>query len=98
MNGSVLVNLKQEFPTLLATAAGLNKDADPFQWWKNHSNDLPYWFAAAKKTIHVQSSSAAAERFLATSEFIWLLLRYASLAGYVQASLMLQYNKRYVID
>ena len=62
MNGSVLVNLKQEPPTLLATAAGLNKDAGPFQWWKNHSNALPYWFAAAKKIIHVQSSSAAAER------------------------------------
>ena len=56
------MNLKQEFPTLLATAAGLNKDADRFQWWKNHPNDLPYWFADAKKIIHVQSSSAAAER------------------------------------
>ena len=44
------MNLEQELPTLLAKEAGLDKDVDPLQWWKNHSNDLPYWSTAAKKT------------------------------------------------
>ena len=38
-------------------AADLDKDADLLQWWKNHSNDLPYWPAAAEKILLVQPSS-----------------------------------------
>ena len=56
------MNLEQELSTLLAKAAGLDKDVDPLQWWKNHSNDLPYWSTAAKKILLVQPFSAAAKK------------------------------------
>ena len=35
----------------LAKAADLHKDADPLQWWMNHSKDLPCWSAAAEKIL-----------------------------------------------
>ena len=88
------MNLEQELPTLLAKAAGLDKDVDPLQWWKNHSNDLPYWSTAAKKILLVQPFSAAAKRGFLLLQNSFGSYKDASLVGYVQASLSLQYNRR----
>ena len=87
------MNLKQELSTLLAKAAGLDKDVDPLQWWKNHSNDLPYWSTAAKKILLVQPFSAAAKRGFLLLQNSFVSYKDASLVGYVQASLSLQYNR-----
>ena len=88
------MNLDQELPTLLAkAAAGLDKDVDPLQWWKNHSNDLPYWSTAAKKILLVQPFSAAAKRGFLLLQNSFGSYKDASLVGYVQASLSLQYNR-----
>ena len=37
-------------------------DADPFQWWKKYSKDMPCWSTAAKKVLLLQPSSAAAKQ------------------------------------
>lgn len=94
LKGTTLVNLKQELPAYLAKAADLDQDADPLHWWKKHSNDLPSWSAAAKNILLVQPSSAAAERVFSLLQNSFRSFQDASLADYIQASLMLQYNGR----
>ena len=88
------MSLEQELPTLLVKVAGLDKDVDPLQWWKNHSNDLPYWSAAAKKNLTCAAISAVAKRGFSLLQNSFGSYKDASLAGYVQASLLPQYNKR----
>lgn len=58
---SVLENLKKELPIYLTKAADLDRNVDPVQWWKDHSDNLPCWSAAAGKILLVQPPSAAAE-------------------------------------
>ena len=87
LKGSVLVSLKNEFPTYIAKAADLDKDADPLQWWKDHSNDLPCWSTAATKILLVQLSSAAAERVFSLLQNSFWSFQDATLADYVQASI-----------
>ena len=87
------MNFEEELPTLLAKAAGLDKDVDTLQWWKNHSNDLPYWSTAAKKILLVQPFSAAAKGGFLLLQNSFVSYKDASLVGYVQASLSLQYNR-----
>ena len=94
LKGSVLANLKHELPTYLAKAADLDRDADPMEWWKNHSGDLPCWSATAEKILLVQPSSAAAERVFSLLQNLFGSFQDSTLADYIQASLMLQYNKR----
>ena len=89
----MLASLKQELPTYLAKAADLNRDTDPLQWWKNHSNDLTCWSAAAEKILLVQPSSAAAERVFSLLKNSFGSFQDAALADYIQASLMFQYNE-----
>ena len=73
---SVLENLKKELSVYLTKAADLDRNIDPVQWWKDHTDDLPCWSAAAAKILLVQPSSAAAERvFFLASEFLWFFSR-----------------------
>jgi hypothetical protein len=88
---SVLENLKKELSVYLTKAADLDRNIDPVQWWKDHTDDLPCWSAAAAKILLVQ---------LQRNEFFSLLqnsfgsFQDAALTDYLQASIMLQYNKR----
>ena len=84
-----LENLKQELSTYLAKAEDLDDDVDPLHWWKAHSKDLPLWSSAAKKTLLVQPSSAAAERVFSLLQSSFGSIQDASLSDYVEASLMM---------
>ena len=88
----VLENLN--LPVYLTKAADLDGNVDPVQWWKDHSDDLPCWSAAAGKILLVQPSSAAAERVFSLLQNSFGSFQDAALADYLQASIMLQYNKR----
>ena len=70
----MLEDLKKELPVYLSKAADLDRNADPVEWWKDHSDDLPFWSAAAGKIFLVQPSSASAERvFSLLQKFLWFL-------------------------
>ena len=68
---SILRNLKSELPTYLAKAGDIDASIHPLDWWRNHSADLPYWFAAAADVLLVQRSSAAAGRVFFITEGIF---------------------------
>ena len=91
---TLLENLKKELPVYLTKAADLDRNLDPVLWWKDHSDDLPFWSVAAGKIFLVQPSSAAAERAFSLLQKSFGSLQDASLTDYLQASIMLQYNKR----
>ena len=65
-NQSILNNLKVELPTYLALVQDVSPDYDTLNWWKGHSQDLPYWCTAAQNVVLVQPSSATSERFFFT--------------------------------
>ena len=91
---SVLENLNKELPVYLTKAADLDRNVDPVEWWMDNSNDLLCWSAAAGKILLVQPSSAAAERMFSLLQNSFSSFQDAALTDYLQASIMLQYNKR----
>ena len=86
--------LKAELPTYLAEVSDIHRDFDQLEWWKLHASTLPNWSAAAKKTILLQPSSAAAERVFSLLKASFGEQQDMSLQDYIEASIMLQYNKR----
>ena len=85
---------KAELPTYLAKAADVSPSFCPLEWWKRNANKLPCWSVAFHKVLLVQPSSAASER-------VFFLLKPSfgdqqehCLQDYIEASLMLQYNKQ----
>ena len=80
-------------PAYTAAAEGIDPDYDILAFWKSHKETLPSWATAAANILFVQPSSAASKR-------VFSLLKqsfgeqYNSLQDYIEASLMLQYNKR----
>ena len=65
------------------------------EWWKLHSSELPSWSSAAKKALLVQPSSGSAERIFLILKSSFGNLQDRSFKDYIEASFMLQYNKRY---
>ena len=70
--------LKGEFPLYLAAAEDIYSSYDPLLLWKRYKNDLPQWSSAARKVLLRNSFGECQE---------------SSLQDYIEASLMLQYNK-----
>ena len=65
----VTKNFGMELPVYLVAAEDVFFEGDSTEkgkkkvgWWRDHSQDLLHWSAAAKKVFLVQPSSAAAER------------------------------------
>ena len=97
-NVTVLDGLKRELPTYLAKAADTSPSIEPLHWWKNNSEHLPNWSAAACKVALVQPSSAAAERVFSLLSCSFGTQQDLSLQDYVECSLMLQYiNSHFII-
>lgn len=85
--------LKAEIPSYLALAADVSTTVDTLRWWENHSSDLPCWSSAVRKVFLLQPSSAAAERVFSILKNTFGDQQQTSLGDYVEASLMVQYNK-----
>ena len=64
------------------------------EWWQHHAEKLPNWSSAVKKVLLVQPSSAAAERVFSILNASFNDQQDHALADYLQATVMLQYNKR----
>ena len=89
-----LTNLKSELPAYLAKAADVSPDVGVLEWWKQHKDDLPHWISAAQLVALVQPSSAAAEKVFSLLNASFGDQQVHALQDYVEASLMLQFNKR----
>ena len=50
-----------ELPTYLGLVQDVSPDYDTLNWWKGHSQDLPYWSITAQNVVMVQPSSATSE-------------------------------------
>ena len=89
-NDATIANLAQELPLDMAAADGVNLacEQDKVTWWAAHRDTLPHWCALVKKLLLIQPSSAAVERI-----FSVLSLQDSALQDYLEASVMLRYNK-----
>ena len=94
LNTQQVDGLKSELPAYLARAADTDQQFDISEWWKRNASDLPNWSAAAKKILLIQPSSAASERVFSLLKNSFGPQQDHALKDYVEASLMLQFNKR----
>ena len=86
-----LNKLKAELP---ARAADTDEQFDILEWWKQNASHLPKWSAAARRIFLIQLSSAASERVFSLLNNLFGDQQTNALQDYVEASLMLQFNKR----
>lgn len=91
---SILSQLKAELPEYLVKAADVSADMAPLEWWDRQEHSLPHWSASVRKTILIQPSSAAAERVFSLMKASFNRSRDRALQDYIEASLILQYDKR----
>ena len=91
---TTISSLKLELPLYLAKARDISEKCDPFEWWKRYEVELPTWSKAVRNVLLVQPSSAAAECAFSLLNNSFNRRQFNSLEDYVEASIMLQYNKR----
>ena len=87
--------LKEEFPLYIAAAEDVNISYDRCS--SGNSTRMIYlhaWSQAARQILLVQPSSAASERVFSLLRNSFGERQHSSLQDYIEASLMLQYNKR----
>ena len=101
----MLDQLKQEAPLYRAAAhsAGTfdkSSMADYtdaiLTWWRTNGSSFPAWALAARIVFASSPNSASCERVFALLRNLFGELQMKSLADYVQAALMLNYNQRSV--
>ena len=86
--------LKAELPAYIAKTVDVSSDMDPLGWRKLHCSELPSWSSAAKKALLVQPSSGSAEQVFSLLKSSFGDQQDHSLKDYIEASLILLYNKR----
>ena len=62
------------------------------EFWLNHKDRLPTWFAAYQKVLLLQPSSAASERVFSILNNTFNNQQQRCLQDLIETSLMLQYN------
>lgn len=94
-NDATIANLAQELPLYIAAADGVNVacEEDKVTWWAAHRDTLPHWCALVKKLLLIQPSSAAAERVFSLLSNAFTSQQDSALQDYLEASVMLRYNK-----
>jgi hypothetical protein len=90
----IVSSLASELPDYLALAPNTSKGFPALDWCKDNASTLPHWSKCAKKIFLLQPSSAAAERVFSLLNSSFGERQDNALKDYIEASLMLQYNKR----
>ena len=95
-NDATINGLIRELPQYVAAAQDvvIEQEEKKVEWWQAHADRLPNWSMAVKKILLVQPSSAAAQRVFSILAASFNDQQDRALADYLQASVMLQYNKR----
>ena len=65
-------------------------------WWRTSSSTFPAWALAARVVFAISPNSGSCERVFARLKDLFGEQQASALADYVQAALMLNYNKRRV--
>jgi hypothetical protein len=99
-----LPELKRELPTYLANCAGVvidHADVGEFTaavlgWWASHGPSVPTWAQAVRIIGSFNVNSAAAERVFSALKRMFGDAQMTTLSYYIQAALMLHFNKRQV--
>lgn len=94
ITSSKLSELKEEFPKYSVLAAEVSSDLSSLDFWKDHTTSIEKWRNAAQNVFLLQPSSAAAERAFSVLNNTFGNKQLKSLEDYIEASTMLQYNKR----
>ena len=94
IDAETIEQLMTELPLYLAKCADTDANFCALKWWKTNSPELPTWAACAKKVLLVQPSSAAFERVFSLLNSSFQEQQDAALQDYIEASLMLQYNRK----
>ena len=95
LNTDACINdFQRELPAYIAAAEGVRPDIEVTTWWSHHERELPNWAAACRKVLLMQPSSAASERVFSLLENSFHANQARAMEDYIEASLMLQYNKR----
>jgi len=87
----IMAQLKEEYPQY--AAADLSTDCEIVTFWNLHANSIPIWKENAAKVLLLQPSSAAAERVFSILKNSFGDQQLSALEDYLEASLILQYNK-----
>ena len=90
---ATLTALKEEFPKYAAIAEDVSSEFTVLDFWKNYSKALPKWGEAASQALLCQPSSAAAERVFSVMNSCFGDQQLSSLEDYLEASIIMQYNK-----
>jgi len=90
---NMLSALKEEYPLYVAATEDISSDCDTLTFWKQYVSNSPKWKEAAAKVLLLQPSSAAAERAFSLLKNSFGDQQLKSLEDYVEASLVIQYNK-----
>lgn len=89
-------SLVRELPQYMTASQDLVIECEEkkVKWWQLLEEQLPYWSSAVKKVLLLQPSSVAAERVFSILSASFNDRQDHVLSDYLQASVMLQYNKR----
>ena len=90
---SQLSELREEFPKYAVLTEELSNTISSLQFWNNNALSLPKWSHAAQHVFLLQPSSAAAERVFSVLNNTFGKRQFRTLEDYIEASVMLQYNK-----
>ena len=90
---AIIDGLKSELPQYMASSEDVSPTVSRTDWWSCHESELPNWSKAAKLSLLFQPSSAAAEKVFSLLQNSFNEQQYSSLEDYIEASVMLQYNR-----
>ena len=62
-------------------------------WWRAHADTIPAWARAARIAFALSPNSASCERVFSLLESMFGDTQMSALADYMQAALMLRYNR-----
>lgn len=89
----ILAHLKEEYPQYAAAAEGISSECETITFWKQYANGIPKWKEIAARVLLLQPSSAAAECVFSILKNSFSDQQLSALEDYLEASLILQYNK-----
>ena len=93
---AIIDGLKAEFPAYMAAPEDvvISTEEKKVEWWCGHEDQLPHWASAVKQVLLVQPSSGTAQRVFSILKASFNEQQNCALVDYLQACVMLQYNKR----
>ena len=96
LDDAIITGLQGELAAYLAACDCCREmsDLEKVEWWQQNGGPLPHWASAVRRVLVLQVSSAAAKRVFSLLKATFSEQQQHALTDYLQASLMLRFNKR----